>query len=633
MRILITGGCGFIGHHLVNFALQQPNVSLVVVFDCMDVVAETKYFEPSDKFVLVRGDLRCFELVQQTLQTYNITHMMHLAAQSHVDTSFAKPLETIRCNVESTLTLLQAIVAVDKTIRILLMSTDEVYGDAVLQNRTQGCDEHADFEPTNPYSASKASAEMIADVYSKIAKLDIVVPRCNNVFGPGQQFDKLIPRFIQQAQANEKFTLHGRGDQRRVWIYVQDVVNALWVLLNNGVSGQRYNIGTDQVLSVKQVANAIYKHIHGVDASEDQFIHVPDRPHNDQLYWICYQKLKWSLGWDFETTFQAGIMKTIQQSLEPTVGKCPRFKLLLFGAKGWLSSQFLEFASSQPDFEIVAATTRPGVSSDQAVFQEIISHAPTHVLAILGRTHGWGHNTIDCFVSLEARESNYRDNVTAPLTLASLCRKAFVHFTYIGTGCIFQYDAHHPVPDPTCQETRYCVSDTLDESDATGFTESDRGNFKGSDYVLAKTIVDNMMHTEFNQSALNCRIRMPISAKWHPRNLLFKLHEYEKIVDIPNSVTVFPQAFDFLFILMRNRTVGTVNLVHPGGLRHQQILDILYTHRPFLRKTKTIVQSNSQKTLQDRSNCILNSSKLRSLIPFPIPSAKEAVELVVQQMQ
>lgn len=386
---------------------------------------------------------------------------------------------------------------------------------------------------------------------------------------------------------------------------------------------------------MRQVAEAIHSVLTIQKNVQDdiRFVSIPDRPHNDQLYWIGYDKLKWTLGWDWTVPFTQGIEETVQWYCRPRVQTfLPRFKILLFGARGWIGGQFVTFLK-QSGWAFEIANTRPGVDAEEAVFEEIVKTAPTHVVAILGRTHGWGVNTIDCFDRFEARPSNYRDNITAPLVLASCCRRAYVHFSYIGTGCIFQYDENHPVADPDCAETRYpkmsCTHDRY--TDQYGFTESESGNFTGSDYVLAKTTVDTLFRTEFTDNVLNCRIRMPVSADWNARNLLHKLHHYDSIVDIPNSVTVFPEAFQMLLHLMHSRMVGTINLVNPGGLRHTEMLDMLYTQHPTLKRDHTIVQTSVQKTLQDRSNCVLNTNKLRQLCPT-VRHAKTAVWETIQQM-
>lgn len=289
-KIVITGGAGFIGSHIVDyFALAYPDAK-IVVFDKMtyaaDILNIMHHIEPR-RIELLVGDIcnpnRCLQALK------NADLLIHAAAESHVDNSFGNSLEFSKTNVLGTHTLMEAALSL-KVPKIIHISTDEVYGE-VTQGRV---DESAVLAPTNPYSASKAAADMIISGYRKSFNLPVITVRSNNIFGIRQYPEKILPKFIMQIMSGRKITLHGSGENKRHYLAASDLCRALDLLVNKGEIGEIYNIGTIDEYRNTEIAQMICDAF-GVDYN-DVVEHVEDRPFNDARYAITWDPLK-LLGW------------------------------------------------------------------------------------------------------------------------------------------------------------------------------------------------------------------------------------------------------------------------------------------------------------------------------------------------
>ena len=232
---------------------------------------------------------------------------MHFAAQTHVDNSFGNSLAFTMNNTFGTHVLLESARCYGKIRRFINVSTDEVYGETSLGSET-GLDETSKMEPTNPYSAAKAGAEMLARAYITSYKMPIIITRGNNVYGPHQFPEKMIPKFTLLASRGQELPIHGDGMARRSYLYVEDVAKAFDCVLHKGETGETYNIGTQKERTVLEVAKAIAK-IFKLD--QDKVQHVKDRAFNDQRYYICDQKLN-KMGWQEEVEFEEGLKKTVE---------------------------------------------------------------------------------------------------------------------------------------------------------------------------------------------------------------------------------------------------------------------------------------------------------------------------------
>lgn len=319
-NILLTGGAGFIGSNVVARLLKHYNYK-VVVFDCFDYCASINNLRDvrnSPNLKIVKGDILSADLVRHVLTVEDIDTVMHFAAQTHVDNSFGNSLAFTMNNTYGTHVLLECCREYGRLRRFINVSTDEVYGETSL-GKEQGLDESSVLEPTNPYSAAKAGAEMMVKAYMTSYKLPCIITRGNNVYGPHQFPEKMIPKFTILAMRGMPLPIHGDGLAVRSYLYVEDVACAFDKVLHYGKIGEIYNIGTKIERTVKDVARDIANYF---DMPSEALQNVRDRAFNDRRYFICDKKLA-SLGWKEETTWEVGLAKTIEWYR--TTGSDPRF--------------------------------------------------------------------------------------------------------------------------------------------------------------------------------------------------------------------------------------------------------------------------------------------------------------------
>jgi UDP-glucose 4,6-dehydratase len=309
-NILFTGGCGFIGSHVINMLVKKYPEYKFVNLDCLDRCASSKNVSASTQasnYVYCHGSICNLDLVAHLMEFHHIDTVMHFAAQSHVDASFGNPLIHTQTNVLGTHTLLEAARRYDIK-RFIHVSTDEVYGDVL----GEGVVENAMFEPTNPYSCSKAAAEFIVKAYQKSYGLPVIITRGNNVYGPHQYPEKVIPKFILRLLKGDKCCLHGNGDTRRSYVHVHDVARAFDLILHKGVLQEAYNIGSPFEISMRELAESLVLKL-GLrpPGKEGELVEcVADRNINDKRYAINDAKLK-ALGWMPEREWDEGIEETI----------------------------------------------------------------------------------------------------------------------------------------------------------------------------------------------------------------------------------------------------------------------------------------------------------------------------------
>jgi dTDP-glucose 4,6-dehydratase len=316
MKLLVTGGCGFIGSNFVNYYFKQNSDATIVNLDAMYYCAsETNVnveVRESSRYHLIKGNLCSYDLIANILNIYQIDTIIHFAAQSHVQNSFEDALQYTHDNVQGTHTLLEASRKHGKIIRFIHISTDEVYGESMLNSDEEKKNENSILCPTNPYAATKAAAELIAKSYYHSFKMPIIITRGNNVYGPNQYPEKLIPRFIQQLQQDEKVTIQGDGSNVRAFLHVNDVCSALKLILEKGEIGEIYNVGSDDhhEYKVLQIAHILIEKIKKTNEYNDWITYIEDRPFNDKRYYISNEKVK-QLGWTIDVDFDKGIDELI----------------------------------------------------------------------------------------------------------------------------------------------------------------------------------------------------------------------------------------------------------------------------------------------------------------------------------
>lgn len=303
---LITGGAGFIGLNFVKLLLQDTNVRLTV-FDKLTYASHPKEMDELLKlshFRFIQGDITLqHELDQAFDEVYDA--VIHFAAESHVDRSIESAEPFIQTNVLGTYRMLEAVLK-GKGKKLIHISTDEVYGD--LEPDDPAFTEQTPLSPNNPYSASKASSDLLVKSYIHTHQLPAMITRCSNNYGPYQHEEKLIPTIIRKAVNGEKIPIYGDGQQIRDWLYVEDHARAVKKVLENGTAGQVYNIGGGNEKTNLDLTKTILSQL-GI--SHDQIAFIQDRKGHDRRYAIDASKLKGELGWTQEMSFEEGIEKTI----------------------------------------------------------------------------------------------------------------------------------------------------------------------------------------------------------------------------------------------------------------------------------------------------------------------------------
>mmetsp|Transcript_31818 Transcript_31818/g.53462 ORF Transcript_31818/g.53462 Transcript_31818/m.53462 type:complete len:357 (+) Transcript_31818:98-1168(+) len=314
--ILLTGGAGFIAGHVTLRLVKKYPQYKVIVLDKLDYCSSVKNFEAlkgCSNFKFVKGDITSPDLVNYLLKSENIDTIMHFAAQTHVDNSFGNSFEFTMNNIYGTHVLLESARVVGGIKRFIHVSTDEVYGESSVGMDSGNHEQHP-LEPTNPYAATKAGAEMLVKAYHTSYKLPIITTRGNNVYGPQQYPEKLVPKFILLAKKGQlPLPIHGDGMACRSYLYVDDVAAAFDAILHKGVVGEIYNVGTTAERNVRSVAEDICKHF-SLDPSK-ALNNVEDRQFNDQRYFLETSKLA-ELGWKAEVEWEDGLKRTVDWYLE-----------------------------------------------------------------------------------------------------------------------------------------------------------------------------------------------------------------------------------------------------------------------------------------------------------------------------
>lgn len=290
--------------------------------------------------------------------------------------------------------------------------------------------------------------------------------------------------------------------------------------------------------------------------------------------------------------------------------------ILILGHNGWIGSQFCSYMISN---KISFLTTDIRADDYTKLFEFIKNNNVTHVLSLIGRTHGHIDGkyipTIDYLEYPGKLKENINDNLYAPIVLSKICQDLNIHLTYLGTGCIFKYDEIHQF-----------------ETSDNGFTEESQPNFFGSSYSIVKGFTDKLMHL-FEKNSLNLRIRMPISSQVNQRNFITKIAKYEKVCSIKNSMTVIEDFIPIIFDMMKKSITGTFNLTNPGLISHNEILTLYQEIVDQSFKWENFSKEEQAKILKaDRSNNYLSTEKIQKLYP-ELPDIVTSVKKTLIKMK
>ena len=329
MKILVTGGAGFIGSALIRYIINNTEHSIVNIdkLTYAGNLESLKNIANNKKYSFEHIDVCCKDDLIRIFSEHKPDAVMHLAAESHVDRSINSPEAFIQTNIVGTYNLLEVTRAYwskldntsQKSFRFHHISTDEVYGD--LKSSDDLFTEETPYAPSSPYSASKASSDHLVRAWHRTYDLPVIITNCSNNYGPYHFPEKLIPLIILKALAGQKLPIYGDGSQIRDWLYVEDHAEALFLVITKGIVGQTYNIGGHNEMKnidvVKAICDLLDEFVPIKDASyHDQITHVPDRPGHDQRYAIDASKIYTELSWIPRETFESGIRKTVLWYLE-----------------------------------------------------------------------------------------------------------------------------------------------------------------------------------------------------------------------------------------------------------------------------------------------------------------------------
>jgi dTDP-glucose 4,6-dehydratase len=334
--ILVTGGAGFIGSNFIPFFLERHKDIQVINLDLLTYAGNLdnlKEVENNPRYTFVKGDICDRPLVESLFEKYSLAGIIHFAAESHVDNSISGPEAFIRTNINGTFTLLDVarknwmktpfeVREGCESNRFLHVSTDEVYGTL---GKTGLFEETTPYAPNSPYSASKASSDLLVRSYFHTYGLNVVTTNCSNNYGPKQHNEKLIPTIIRKAIAGEPIPIYGDGLNVRDWLYVLDHAKGIDLAFHMGKSGETYNIGGRNERTNLQIVDTICSILDSEKPNasgksyKEQITFVKDRAGHDKRYAIDASKLEEELGWKAEENFESGILKTVHWYLDGSI--------------------------------------------------------------------------------------------------------------------------------------------------------------------------------------------------------------------------------------------------------------------------------------------------------------------------
>lgn len=325
-KYLVTGGAGFIGSNFVLYMLSHHDDTFIVNVDSLTYAGNLENLrsvENDERYHFVQADIRDADKMKEIVDRFSPDYVINFAAESHVDRSILDPTAFVSTNVVGTVSLLNVVKAVweqpDGTFgehKYIQVSTDEVYGTLSLDDPDSYFRESTPLDPHSPYSSSKASADLFVKAYADTYGLPVNITRCSNNYGPYQFPEKLIPLMINNALEHKSLPVYGDGLNVRDWLYVEDHCKAIDLVAAKGKVGEIYNVGghneRPNIFIVKKIIEEVRSATGDKQIDEALITYVEDRKGHDRRYGIAPDKIKEDLGWEPETKFEIGIVKTIQ---------------------------------------------------------------------------------------------------------------------------------------------------------------------------------------------------------------------------------------------------------------------------------------------------------------------------------
>ncbi|KAJ1377247.1 hypothetical protein SESBI_49102 [Sesbania bispinosa] len=619
-NILITGAAGFIASHVCNRLVHNYPDYKIIVLDKLDYCSNLKNLIPSrssPNFKFIKGDIGSADLINYILLTESIDTIMHFAAQTHVDNSFGNSFEFTKNNIYATHVLLEACkVSGGQVKRFIHVSTDEVYGETD-ENAVVGNHEASQLLPTNPYSATKAGAEMLVMAYGRSYGLPVITTRGNNVYGPNQFPEKLIPKFLLLAMKGKTLPIHGDGSNVRSYLYCEDVAEAFEIILHRGEVGHVYNIGTKKERRVIDVARDICK-LFSLDP-DTHVKFVENRPFNDQRYFLDDEKLK-KLGWFERTTWEEGLRKTMDWYVKnpdwwgdvsgallphprmltmPGVEKYydgsdgnnanqnkmvvpttrnnlspqkPSLKFLIYGGAGWIGGLLGNICEKQGiPFEY--GTGR--LDDRSQVLVDIRTIKPTHVFNASCVT---GALNVKWFEA--HKPETIRAIVVSVLTLADVCRD-------------------HGLP-----LMNYAFGGNFEE----------KPNSTESFYFKTQAKVEEFLKEYENVCTF--RMQLPVSSDLsNPHNFITKITRSDKVANIPNSITVLDELLPISIEMAKRNCRGIWNFTNPGIVTCNEILEMYKNYVEPSFKWVNFTLEQQAHFPSPSINQMMDASKLKKEFP------------------
>ena len=313
-KIIVTGGLGFIGSHLIKLLIEKGY--FVINIDKITYSSNKKNLKKykSTEYLFYKGDINNQKLILNLLVNYKPKAMFNLAAETHVDRSIDSPEVFVKSNIVGVYNILEATkrylkINKDKNFKFIHISTDEVYGD-IKKNKFSKEDDA--YNPSSPYASSKASADLIIKSYFRTYNLPTIITNCSNNYGPNQYPEKLIPRIILNLKDNINIPIYGKGLNEREWIHVSDHCNALLKILKKGKNGETYNIGSGIIMNNITLAKKIIFIYKKNFNTKSKIVFVQDRPGHDKRYALNSKKIKKNLKWEIKNNFYERIKETIK---------------------------------------------------------------------------------------------------------------------------------------------------------------------------------------------------------------------------------------------------------------------------------------------------------------------------------